>query len=95
VNNIIDEDTHPSLARGVRVQLDPKSQEPMLLFPEGAMYLSETAHAIVTLCAGKLTTRAIIDSLAAEYETDSEALRQDVLDCLGDLHQRKLLVFAK
>ena len=93
--NIVDEQTRPSLARGVRVQIDPKTQEPMLLFPEGAVYLSETAHAIVTRCAGELTAQAIIDSLASEYETDSEALRQDVLDCLSDLHQRKLLVFAK
>jgi pyrroloquinoline quinone biosynthesis protein D len=93
--NLIDEQARPSLARGVRVQIDPKTQEPMLLFPEGAVYLSETAHAIVTRCAGELTAQAIIDSLAAEYETDGESLRQDVLDCLKDLHQRKLLVFAK
>ena len=93
--NVIDEQTRPSLARGVRVQLDPKTREPMLLFPEGAVYLSETAHAIVTRCRGDLTAQGIIDSLAAEYETDSEALRRDVLDCLTDLHQRKLLVFAK
>jgi pyrroloquinoline quinone biosynthesis protein D len=93
--NIVDEQTRPSLARGVRIQLDPKTQEPMLLFPEGAIYLSETAHAIVTRCGGELTAQAIIDSLAAEYETDGESLRQDVLDCLTDLHEHKLLVFAK
>jgi pyrroloquinoline quinone biosynthesis protein D len=93
--NIIDEQTRPSLARGVRVQLDPRTQEPMLLFPEGAIYLSETAHAIVTRCAGKLTAQAIIDSLASEYETGGEALRQDVFDCLKELHQRKLLVIER
>lgn len=93
--NAIDEQARPSLARGVRVQLDPKTEEPMLLFPEGAVYLSETAHAIVTRCSGELTAQAIIESLASEYETDADALRQDVLDCLTDLHQRKLLVFAK
>jgi pyrroloquinoline quinone biosynthesis protein D len=79
----------------VRVQLDPKTQEPMLLFPEGAVYLSETAHDIVTRCREGLTISAIIDSLAAEYQTDSKTLRQDVLDCLSDLHGRKLLIFAK
>lgn len=93
--NLINEQARPSLARGVRLQLDPKTQEPMLLFPEGAMYLSETAHAIVTRCGGELTAQAIIDALASEYQTDGEALRQDVFDCLKDLHQRKLLVFAK
>lgn len=93
--NALDEQARPSLARGVRAQLDPRTQEPMLLFPEGAVYLSETAYAIVTRCSGELTTQAIIDSLASEYETDSESLRQDVLDCLRDLHQRKLLVFSK
>lgn len=93
--NVIDEQTRPSLARGVRVQLDPKTREPMLLYPEGAVYLSETAHDIVTRCAEGLTISAIIHSLAAEYEMDGETLRQDVLDCLHDLHQRKLLVFSK
>jgi Coenzyme PQQ synthesis protein D (PqqD) len=67
----------------------------MLLFPEGALYLSETAHAIVTRCSGELTAQAIIDSLAAEYETDGACVRQDVLDCLRDLHDRKLLVLSK
>jgi coenzyme PQQ biosynthesis protein PqqD len=67
----------------------------MLLFPEGAMYLSETANEVVKLCAGKLTTQAIVETLAAEYETSTETLRQDVCDCLCELHARKLLVFSK
>jgi coenzyme PQQ biosynthesis protein PqqD len=93
--NAIDEQSRPSLARGVRLQTDPKNQEPMLLFPEGAIYLNQTAYDIVSRCAGNLTTQAIIASLAAEYETEADALRDDVLDCLRDLHQRKLVVFSK
>jgi pyrroloquinoline quinone biosynthesis protein D len=90
----LDEQQRPLLARGVRLQIDPKNGEPMLLFPEGALYLSETAHEVVKLCAGKLTTQAIMESLAAEYETSVETLRQDVCDCLRELRVRKLLVFS-
>lgn len=91
----LDEQQRPLLARGVRLQVDPKNGEPMLLFPEGALYLSETAHDVVKLCAGNLTTQAIIDTLAVEYETGMEALRQDVCGCIRELHERKLLVFSK
>jgi len=89
----VDEQQRPLLARGVRLQADPKNGEPMLLFPEGAMYLSETAHEVVKLCAGKLTTQAIVETLAAEYDTSTETLRRDVCDCLRELNARKLLVF--
>lgn len=88
------EQQRPMLARGVRLQADPKTSEPMLLFPEGALYLSETAHEVVKLCAGKLTTQAIIEALAAEYESNSETLGHDVRDCLRELHAQKLLVFS-
>jgi coenzyme PQQ biosynthesis protein PqqD len=91
----IDEQGRPALARGVRLQTDPKNQEPVLLFPEGAIYLNETAYDIVTRCAGQLTAEGIVASLAAEYETNPESLRKDVLDCLRDLVERKLLVFSK
>lgn len=87
------EQTCPSLARGVRLQTDRQTREPLLLFPEGAIYLSESAHQIVRRCDGHTEVGAILAALAAEYESDAETLRKDVLDCLEDLYQRKLVVF--
>ncbi len=90
---VIDEQSRPILARGVRLQNDATTGEPLLLFPEGVLYLSASARDIVTRCNGQASAAAIISALAAEYEVDSETLHRDVLDCLGDLHQRKLVLF--
>src|SRR5580704_280841 len=90
----IDLQSRPALARGVRLQTDASTGEPVLLFPEGVLHLNPTAHDIVSRCDGQRTTEAIIALLADEYEVASEMLRGDVLDCLHELHQRKLLVFS-
>jgi len=82
----------PSLARGVRLQTDPKSGEPMLLFPEGILYLSQTAYDIVRLCDGHHPVSELVSILAEEYEAEAELLCQDVLDCLRDLYERKLVL---
>jgi coenzyme PQQ biosynthesis protein PqqD len=89
----LSEQSRPKLARGVRRQLDPTSGEPMLLFPEGVLFLSSSADDIVTRCTGQQTISAIIASLAEEYEADPTVLRRDVLDCLQDLSHRKLVIF--
>jgi pyrroloquinoline quinone biosynthesis protein D len=88
----IDQQSHPALARGVRLQTDAKTGEPMLLYPEGALYLSSTAYDVISRCDGHQTPAAIISSLAEEYDVDVDTLRGDVLECLADLNQRKLLV---
>lgn len=64
----------------------------MLLYPEGALYLSSTAYDVISRCDGQQTPAAIISSLAEEYDVDVDTLRGDVLECLADLNQRKLLV---
>jgi pyrroloquinoline quinone biosynthesis protein D len=88
----LDEQLSPRLARGVRLQTDPQNGEPILLFPEGVLYLSQTANEILIRCDGHNTIAGLISKLVEEYEADSETLRKDVLDCLLDLQQRKLVV---
>jgi coenzyme PQQ biosynthesis protein PqqD len=66
--------------------------EPMLLYPEGVLYLSATAHDIVARCDGETTAATIVAQLADEYDVSTDTLRQDVFECLADLNQRKLLV---
>ncbi|HLH57438.1 MAG TPA: pyrroloquinoline quinone biosynthesis peptide chaperone PqqD [Verrucomicrobiae bacterium] len=87
-----DETSCPQLARGVRLQTDAKTGDPILLFPEGVLYLSETAQEILCRCDGRKSIGNILDELAAEYEAEAETLRKDVLDCVLDLYQRKLVV---
>jgi coenzyme PQQ biosynthesis protein PqqD len=89
-----DDQSRPGLARGVRLQTDISTGQPLLLFPEGLLHLSDTAHDILSRCDGSTTTAAIVLALAAEYEAEPETLRLDVLECLADLHERKLVVFA-
>jgi len=92
-NTSFDEQSRPSLARGARLQTDPTNGEPILLFPEGVLHLSESAQAIVSLCNGERKIAEIIDALATEYEVERQTLHQDVLDALADLYQRKVVVF--
>jgi pyrroloquinoline quinone biosynthesis protein D len=91
----LDEQSRPALARGVRLRNDPLTDEPLLLFPEGALPLDEITHDILLRCSGKATLAAIIQSLAEEYETDEDTVRSDVCECLDQLRQRMLIAFAK
>lgn len=85
--------SRPSLARGVRLQIDAKTGEQVLLFPEGVLCLSASAQEIVVRCDGRLTAEEIVSSLACEFEVDEATLRNDVFECLLQLCERKLLAF--
>jgi pyrroloquinoline quinone biosynthesis protein D len=85
-------DSKPRLAPHVRRQADRVTGGVMLLHPEGAVELSETADAIVQLCDGARTTAEIVAALATEFEIDPEELRGDVLECLDGLISRSLVV---
>jgi pyrroloquinoline quinone biosynthesis protein D len=80
----------PTLARGVRLQTDPKTGNSVLLFPEGVLELNETAQDILTRCDGR-TVSEIIQVLAEEYDIDVEMLAADVRETLADLQRRKLI----
>jgi coenzyme PQQ biosynthesis protein PqqD len=80
----------PRLARGVRLQTDPKTGNSVLLFPEGILELNETAQEILTRCDGR-TVSEIIQALAEDYDIDREMLAADVRETLADLQRRKLI----
>ncbi len=84
-------DSQPRLAPHVRRQLDRVTGGAMLLHPEGAVELSETADAIVQLCDGMRTADGIVAALAAQYEVEPAVLRADVESCLDALAARGLL----
>lgn len=88
----ISDSARPSLAKGVRLQVDPATDKYVLLYPEGIVELNETAHEILSRCDGR-TLGEIICELAEEYEADSQALVADVRETLADLQQRKMIEF--
>ncbi len=92
--NTVTPESRPMLAPRVRLQTDPASGEPVLLYPEGILVLNETAHEIVSRCNGADTVSMITDALAAEYEADPEELSKDVVDCLQQLAQRNFIIPA-
>ena len=85
-------DSKPRLAPHVRRQADRVTGGAMLLHPEGAVELSETADAIVQLCDGARSVEVIVAALAAEFEVDPGLLRDDVYECLDGLVERSLIV---
>jgi pyrroloquinoline quinone biosynthesis protein D len=82
----------PSLAKGVRLQIDSTTGKSVLLYPEGIVELNETAHEILSRCDGR-TLGEIVCELAEEYDTDANALTADVRNILSDLERRKLIEF--
>ncbi len=90
--NEISETAVPVLARGVRLQADATTGEPVLLYPEGVLFLNETAHAVVQRCDGASSIAKIASSLAEDFDADPDTLLADVLECVTDLKQRRLIV---
>jgi len=84
--------SRPALAPGTRLETDRVTGEPVLLSPEGITHLNETARAIVTQCDGRRTIEEIVAALAAEYDAPAEAMRGDVIGCLAELAEKKLIV---
>src|SRR5438309_5060902 len=80
----------PSLAKGVRLQIDSATGKSVLLFPEGIVELNETAHEILARCDGR-TFNEIVQTLAEEYDSDVALLAADVRETLADLQRRKLI----
>lgn len=85
--------SRPVLAASVRFRTDPISGEPVLLFPEGLLVLSETAAAIVERCDGKNSIAQILAQIEEEYAVEPSELERDVRECLRDLSRRTLLHF--
>jgi len=90
----ITDQSRPALARGTRLSTDKETGEPILLFPEGVVHLSPTAHAILQQCDGQATVGSIVAALTAEFEADSALLRSDVVECLTHLQERKLVTLT-
>ena len=81
--------SRPALWRLARLDYDPVRGRRVLLYPEGAVLLNETAAAILELCDGRRTVREIATTLGARY--DGADVLDDVLECLSRLAERELV----
>lgn len=79
----------PRLWRLARIGHDRVRQRPVLLYPEGAMFINDTGKAILELCDGTRTVAEIATELGGRYEADVLA---DVSDYLEHLAARDLVV---
>jgi len=64
----------------------------MLVFPEAALLLNETAAAILKLCDGERTVAQVIDTLAQQFVgADRKMIADEVTELLARLRTRGLL----
>ncbi|MGH3823475.1 MAG: pyrroloquinoline quinone biosynthesis peptide chaperone PqqD [Pseudonocardiaceae bacterium] len=82
----------PRLRRGVRVGTDPLSDETILLFPEGVLFLNETAAAVIQRCDGSRSIADVVQALSDEY---NDVVAEDVMSLLRDLIAQRLLVAGR
>jgi pyrroloquinoline-quinone synthase len=81
----------PKLSATARIQKDMLTGKTMLLFPEGAAVLNQTAQAIVTLCDGSRTVDAIVDELQAQFSGSRVAIEKGVHSSIQNLKSQGLL----
>ena len=81
-------DAIPALWRVARLQFDPVRQQRVLLYPEGAVLLSDTAAEILELCDGRRTIADIAAVLGERYACDVTA---DVSEYLSELAENDLV----
>lgn len=82
----------PRLAAKARLRWDPVEKRHMLVFPEAALMLNDTAVAILKLCDGERTIEQIVDTLAQQFAgTDRTLIASEVTELLTRLQTRGLL----
>ena len=86
--------TRLSLARQVRLKLDPRSGKRMLLYPEKGLELNDTAARVAALCVAPCTVAEIVDRMvtATDGATTRARIEDEVLFFLRALEDRGLLV---
>jgi pyrroloquinoline quinone biosynthesis protein D len=81
----------PRLWRLARIGFDRVRQRPVLLYPEGAMFINDTGKAILELCDGSRTLAQISAELSTRYASD---VTVDVMEYLSTMFDRDLVTVA-
>jgi pyrroloquinoline quinone biosynthesis protein D len=82
----------PRLPVGFRLHWDRVRERNVLLFPEGAMGLNDTAVQVLELCDGKRTIEEISDELSSRF--DGADVHDDVETLLLSLANRGMVIDA-
>ncbi|HEX3370568.1 MAG TPA: pyrroloquinoline quinone biosynthesis peptide chaperone PqqD [Candidatus Cybelea sp.] len=77
----------PRFGKGVRLRRDANGSA-MLLVPETALELNESAAAALELIDGRRTFGEIVTAITERFEVDGALARTDVGDLLGRLAER-------
>jgi len=91
---VIARTTRLSLARQVRLKLDPRSGKQVLLYPEKGLELNDTGARVAALCLAPRSVGEIVDRLvaAADGGVTPAQIEAEVLAFLRALEDRGLLV---
>ena len=81
----------PALPRGVRLHRDAARERTVLLAPERAFELGETAAAVLALIDGVRCVEEIVRALAASYDAERKMIEADVLAMLDELAGKRVL----
>jgi pyrroloquinoline quinone biosynthesis protein D len=81
----------PRLWRLARIGFDRVRQRPVLLYPEGAMFINDTGKAILELCDGNRTLAQISAELSTRYGAN---VTVDVVEYLNTMFDRDLVTVA-
>jgi pyrroloquinoline quinone biosynthesis protein D len=82
----------PRLVDGARLQYDDVREEHLLLVPEGAVRLNESAAQVLELCDGRRSVEEIAATLSQRYAAGEVA--GDVRELLGGMGELGLVVDA-
>jgi pyrroloquinoline quinone biosynthesis protein D len=82
----------PQLAVGVRLHWDKVRERHVLLYPEGALVLNQTAVDVLELCDGKRSLDEIASTLSSRYS--GADVRDDVQELLAAIAGRGLVTDA-
>ncbi len=83
---------HPQLAAGVRLHWDKVRERHVLLYPEGALVLNQTAVDVLELCDGERSLGDIASTLSERYS--GADVSADVQELLAAIAQRGLVTDA-
>ena len=82
----------PRLSPKARLRWDEVEKRYMLVFPEAALMLNDTAPEILKLCDGEHTIEGIVDSLTQRFTgVDRKIIEEDVTSFLTRIKARGLL----
>jgi coenzyme PQQ biosynthesis protein PqqD len=83
--------SRPKISSRARLQTDKITGKPVLLYPEGALFLNPTAHSVALLCNGTETMESIVSNLASRYQSSSAEIAVQVENFLKRLRAKNLL----